>query len=206
MRVRVKCIYIHSIHVQRLSKLPGVAAGGFEPLSWQERLTVAIDIVTGLLYLHTPDPDTHKPPILHRDMKPSNILLNLDKRARLANMGLARAQRPVVTHLTTTTSIAGTIGYDNYQNGGRFDEKADGYAVGVTPLVLLTGRPAVDGGEHIIGTCDVDDVSEVVDRVYINGGFWRNSKNLKQISHRPRRNFLLPQFIKKSLTKMVSFL
>jgi hypothetical protein len=41
---------------QRLSKLPGTPAGGFEPLSWQERLTVAVDVVTGLLYLHTPDP------------------------------------------------------------------------------------------------------------------------------------------------------
>jgi serine/threonine protein kinase len=113
---------------QRLSKLPGAPAGGFEPLSWLERLTVAVDVVTGLLYLHTPDPDTHKPAILHRDIKPSNILLDLDNRARLADMGLSRAQRPGAAHLTTTTSIAGTIGYldDYYQNGGRFDEKADG--------------------------------------------------------------------------------
>jgi serine/threonine protein kinase len=150
---------------QRLSKLPAAPAGGFEPLSWQERLTVAIDIVTGLLYLHTPDPDTHKPTILHGDIKPSNILLDLDKRARLADMGLARAQRPGAAHLTTSTSIAGTIGYldDYYQNGGRFDEKADGYAVGVTLLVLLMGRPAVVEGEHIIGRCDVEDVGEVAD-------------------------------------------
>jgi serine/threonine protein kinase len=150
---------------QRLSKLPGAPAGGFEPLSWLERLTVAVDVVTGLLYLHTPDPDTHKPAILHRDIKPSNILLDLDNRARLADMGLSRAQRPGAAHLTTTTSIAGTIGYldDYYQNGGRFDEKADGYAVGVTLLVLLMGRPAVVEGEHIIGRCDVEDVSEVAD-------------------------------------------
>ena len=44
--------------------------------------------MTGLLYLHTPDPDTHTPTILHCDIKPSNILLDQDKRARLADMGL----------------------------------------------------------------------------------------------------------------------
>jgi serine/threonine protein kinase len=95
---------------QRLSKLPGAPAGGFKPLSWQERLIVAVDVVSGLLYLHTPYPDMHKPAILHRDLKPSNILLDLDNRARLADMGLARAQRPAAAHLTTATSIAGTNG------------------------------------------------------------------------------------------------
>jgi serine/threonine protein kinase len=80
------------------------------PLSWQERLIVAVDVVSGLLYLHTPYPDMHKPAILHRDLKPSNILLDLDNRARLADMGLARAQRPAAAHLTTATSIAGTNG------------------------------------------------------------------------------------------------
>jgi hypothetical protein len=44
-------------------------------------------------------------------MKPSNTLLHLDKRARLANMGLARAQRPAAAHLTTAPSIDGMNGY-----------------------------------------------------------------------------------------------
>jgi hypothetical protein len=149
---------------RRLSKLPGAPAGGFKPLSWHERLTVAVNVVTGLLYLHTPDAAAHKPLILHRDIKPSNILLDRDGHARLADMGLARAQRPASAHLTTATSIAGTNGYldDFYHNTGRFDEKADGYAVGVTLLVLLTGRPAVDAERgHIIGLCEVDDSNEV---------------------------------------------
>jgi serine/threonine protein kinase len=149
---------------QRLSKLPGAPAGGFEPLSWLERLAVAVDVVAGLLYLHTPDPYTHKPTILHCDMKPSNILLDQDKRARLADMGLARAQHPAAAHLTAASSIAGTNGYLDgyYLTTGRFDEIADAYAVGVTLLVLLSGSAAVDPVQgHIIGRCDLDDVSEV---------------------------------------------
>ncbi len=149
---------------ERLSKLPGAPAGGFAPLSWRQRLAVGVDAVRGLIFLHTPDADTYKPAILNRDVKPSNILLDLDGRARLADMGLARAQRPEAAHLTTATSIAGTNGYldEYYQSTGRFDERADAYSVGVTLLVLLTGRPAVDPMRgHIIGQCDVGDRSEV---------------------------------------------
>jgi hypothetical protein len=117
--------------------------------------------VTGLLYLHTPDPHTHKPTISHRDIKPSNVLLDQDKRARLADMGLARVQRPAAAHLTTATSIAGTNGYldDYYLTTGRFDEIADAYAVGVTLLVLLSGSAAVDPVQgYLVGRCDMDDV------------------------------------------------
>ena len=143
----------------RLSKLPGTPVGGFEPLFWQQRLVVAVDAVRGLLFLHTPDADTHKPAILHCDLKPSNILLDLDGHARLADMGLARARRSEAAHITTATSIAGTDGYldEYYQSTGMFDERADAYAVGVTLLVLLTGRRAFDSIRgHIIGQCDVN--------------------------------------------------
>ena len=109
-------------------------------------------------------PDGHRPveqQILHRDIKPSNILLDQDLNARLSGMGLAREQRPVAVHLTTFTSIAGTNGYmdDYYQSTGRFDAAADGYAIGVSILVTLTGWAAVDPAEgHIIGRCEVDDI------------------------------------------------
>jgi hypothetical protein len=59
--------------------------------------------------------------------------------------------------LTTATSRAGTNKYldYNYQRSDRFDEMADGLAIGVRLLMLLTGRPAVDeNGEDVIGLCD----------------------------------------------------
>ena len=147
---------------RRLAKLPGAPAGGFAALSWEQRLIVAVDALAGLLHLHTPG--QHKPCILHRDIKLSNILLDLDGHARLADMGLARAQRPGAEHLTTVTSIAGTNGYldEVYVNYGTFDASADGYAMGVTLLGLLTAKPAVDPARgHIIGLCEVDDASEL---------------------------------------------
>jgi vacuolar-type H+-ATPase subunit H len=159
---------------QQLGKLPGAPADGFEPLSWQQRLAIATDAVRGLLFLHTPNPDTHKPAILHHDIKPSNILLGEDDRARLADMGLARAKRTAAAHLTTVTSVAGTNGYldENYLGTGRFDESADGYAMGVVMLMLLTGRPAVDPIQQpIVGHCDVED-SEVLSLSDGNAGEW----------------------------------
>ena len=140
--------------------IPGAPETGFDPLTWQELLVVAADALKGLDYLHTPDPATHKPAILHRDIKPSNILMNLDSRGRLADMGLARQARPAADHITTMTTIAGTNGFmDNYyMSTGRFDASADGYAMGVTLLVLLTCMPAIDPVRgNIVDRCDVEE-------------------------------------------------
>ena len=119
----------------------------------------------GLEYLHTADAAAHKPVVLHRDIKPSNILLDRDGHARLADMGLARAQRPAAAHLTTMTTVAGTHGFvdEHYTHTGQFDEACDGFAMGVTLLVLLTRLPAVDPVHGPIdGRCDVDDADEVM--------------------------------------------
>ena len=58
------------------------------------------------------------------------------------------------------TTIAGTNGFMDsfYQSTGKFDASADGYAMGVTLLVLLTGWPAVDPGVgHVVDRCDVEE-------------------------------------------------
>ena len=107
------------------------------PLTWKQRLRALLGALRGLVYLHTPDPETHKPRILHRDIKPSNILLDQDLNARLSDMGLEREQRPVSAHAITITSIAGTS--EHYKSTSRFDDFADGYAMGVSILVTLTG-------------------------------------------------------------------
>ena len=153
-------LFLDPAACRRLAMLPGAPENGFEPLGWQQLLAASVAALRGLEYLHTPDPATHKPAILHRDIKPSNILLDLDGGARLADMGLARQTRPEAAHVTTMTSIAGTNGFmDNYyQSTGRFDASADGYAMGVTLLVLLTCFPAIHPVQgHVVDRCDVEE-------------------------------------------------
>ena len=143
-----------------LALMPDAPEDGFAPLTWQQRLVVAVGILRGLEYLHSPDPTTYKPAIFHRDIKPSNILLDLQGHPRLADTGLAKELRPDVAHVTTVTRVAGTNGYidEHYARTGQFDASADGFSMGVTLLVLLTCLPAVDAVHGLIrDRCDVDE-------------------------------------------------
>ena len=151
---------------RRLDKMPGAPpAAGWVQLTWQQRVLVLLDALKGLDYLHTPDPVTHKPTILHRDIKPDNILLDTDSRARLGDMGLARQQRPAANNATTMMFLAGTNGFmdEYYQDTGKYDKAADAYAMGISILMTLTGLPAVDQDQgNLNGRCEVEDDAEIV--------------------------------------------
>ncbi|XVE93239.1 hypothetical protein REPUB_Repub01dG0173300 [Reevesia pubescens] len=113
---------------------------GSKPLSWPQRKNIILDVAKGLAYLHY----GVKPAIYHRDIKATNILLDSDMRARVADFGLAKQSREGQSHLTTR--VAGTHGYlaPEYALYGQLTEKSDVYSFGMVVLEIMCGRKALD--------------------------------------------------------------
>nr|AMM42891.1 LRR-RLK [Vernicia fordii] len=109
-------------------------------VDWRILHKIALDIARALAYLH----DECIPRVLHRDVKPSNILLDDDFNAYLSDFGLARLLGTSETH--ATTGVAGTFGYvaPEYAMTCRVSDKADVYSYGVVLLELLSDKKALD--------------------------------------------------------------
>ncbi|RXH70427.1 hypothetical protein DVH24_007683 [Malus domestica] len=109
-------------------------------LDWNVRLKIAQGAARGLAYLH----QSCEPHILHRDIKSSNILLDENFKAHLADFGLARLIHPYATHVTT--DLVGTLGYipPEYSQASVATYKGDVYSFGVVLLELLTGKRPMD--------------------------------------------------------------
>ncbi|KAK8545686.1 hypothetical protein V6N13_066959 [Hibiscus sabdariffa] len=115
-----------------------------EPLSWDLRVYIALDVARGLEYLH----DGAVPPVIHRDIKSSNILLDHSMRARVADFGLSREEM-VDKH---AANIRGTFGYldPEYISTRTFTKKSDVYSFGVLLFELIAGRNPLQGlMEHV---------------------------------------------------------
>ncbi|KAM3351153.1 hypothetical protein ACQJBY_023263 [Aegilops geniculata] len=113
-------------------------------LDWPARIRVAVGAAQGLCYMH----HECSPPIVHRDVKTSNILLDSEFRAKVADFGLARMLVQAGTP-DTMSGVAGSFGYMAPECGytRKVTEKVDVYSFGVVLLELTTGRAANDGGE-----------------------------------------------------------
>ncbi|KAI4323633.1 hypothetical protein L6164_023224 [Bauhinia variegata] len=106
------------------------------PLSWENRIKIAIGAAKGLLYLHENG-------IIHRDMKPYNILITHDHQPMLGDFDFARTQNQDSIH---STEVVGAVAYlaPEYLEHGKLSAKTDVYAFGVVLLQLMTGLSSTD--------------------------------------------------------------
>ncbi|KAG6585787.1 putative serine/threonine-protein kinase PBL21, partial [Cucurbita argyrosperma subsp. sororia] len=112
-----------------------------EPLSWNTRIKIAIGAARGLEYLHC----EANPPVIYRDLKSANILLDNYFNPKLSDFGLAKLG-PVGDNTHVSTRVMGTHGYcaPEYAMSGKLTLKSDIYSFGVVLLELITGRKAID--------------------------------------------------------------
>lgn len=140
------------------------------PLDWDTRMKIALDAARGLSYLH----EDSQPCVIHRDFKASNILLENNFHAKVADFGLAK-QAPEGGANYLSTRVMGTFGYvaPEYAMTGHLLVKSDVYSYGVVLLELITGRTPVDmsqpGGQENLVTWarpilrDKDRLDEIAD-------------------------------------------
>ncbi|KAH6761330.1 kinase with adenine nucleotide alpha hydrolases-like domain-containing protein [Perilla frutescens var. hirtella] len=138
--------------------------GNTPPIPWGIRFKIAADIATGLLFLHQAKPE----PLVHRDLKPGNILLDHHYTCKISDVGLARLVPPAIADSVTQyhmTSAAGTFCYidPEYQQTGKLGTKSDIYSLGVILLQIITARPPMGLTHHVERAIDQGTFADLLD-------------------------------------------
>ncbi|KAI3773336.1 hypothetical protein L1987_47861 [Smallanthus sonchifolius] len=136
------------------------------PLDWSSRQKIAVGAARGLRYLHE---ECRVGCIVHRDVRPNNILVTHDFEAMVGDFGLARWQPDGDTG--ESTQVIGTFGYlaPEYTESGQITEKADVYSFGVVLVELVSGRKAVDLNRPKGQQCLTEWARPLLEEDVING-------------------------------------
>lgn len=114
---------------------------GGKPLDWNTRMKIAEGAAKGLEYLHA----EANPPVIYRDFKAANILLDENFNPKLSDFGLAKLG-PTGDKTHVSTRVMGTYGYcaPEYASTGKLTTRSDVYSFGVVFLEMITGRRVLD--------------------------------------------------------------
>ncbi|KAF4403649.1 hypothetical protein G4B88_002502 [Cannabis sativa] len=144
-------------------------------LDWIKRLEISLGAARGIAYLH----EYASPPIIHRDIKSTNILLDKHLKAKVADFGLSKIMGDCEkSHVST--QVKGTVGYldPDYYMTNQLTEKSDVYSFGVVMLEIVTGRRPIEQGKYIVKevrmpmdkTKDLYNLHEILDKTIVDFG------------------------------------
>ncbi|KAG8648275.1 hypothetical protein MANES_09G168300v8 [Manihot esculenta] len=151
----------------------------FQPLSWRNRLKIAIDLANVIAYLHTAFPR----PILHRNITSQHILLDEDYRAKLSEFSFSMLIPEGETHIRDAI-CCGTTGYIAPENfaEGKINEKVDVFSFGVLLLMLLTGKRPLEILDYgtglyffeVLEKCvkENERIDNLMDPIIVEEGTW----------------------------------
>ncbi|XP_042492875.1 uncharacterized protein LOC122072579 [Macadamia integrifolia] len=158
-------------------------------ISWEIRIRIAAETAGALAYLHS----AHSVPILHRDVKSANILLDDNRRAKVSDFGASRFVPLDQTQMSTL--IQGTMGYLDPEcfHNGHLTDKSDVYSFGVVLAELLTGKkplPPEGFGEqkslaiHFVSSMEDDKLLHILDVRVVNE---RNREQIFSVAELARK-------------------
>ncbi|XP_022759176.1 calcium/calmodulin-regulated receptor-like kinase 2 isoform X2 [Durio zibethinus] len=153
---------------------------GERGLSWEERLQIALDISHGIEYLH----EGAVPPVIHRDLKSANILLDQSMRAKVADFGLSKEE----VFDGRNSGVKGTYGYidPEYISTNKFTMKSDIYSFGVIIFELITAiHPHQNLMEYVnLAAMGPDGVDEILDKRLVGECNIEEVRGLAKIAHK----------------------
>ncbi|KAM7280367.1 hypothetical protein ACFE04_007501 [Oxalis oulophora] len=160
--------------------LANILYGAEKVLSWDERIQVALDISHGIEYLH----EGAVPPVIHRDLKSENILLDHSMRAKVADFGLSKED----IYDGRNSGLKGTYGYidPEYITTNKFTAKSDVYSFGVIIFELITAiHPHQNMMEYVnLAAMSSDGIDEILDKNIVGKCNIEEVRHLANIGHR----------------------